>query len=161
MSSPSPIPLLQTDTRDSGSIPGLGRFPWRRVWQPKVSVLPGESHGQRSLVGYGPRCPKESDTTEATQHVCAAHRQLPSLVLPCWSTTNQAKSYRTEGCLGLSGSYVLVCLAGPVQTPVEPTLLKKIAYLCSRGLLASHAHSRHLGQNPARQSWGFKCYINH
>ena len=28
--------------------------------------LPGESHGQRSLVGYNPRGHKESDTTEAT-----------------------------------------------------------------------------------------------
>ena len=27
-------------------------------------VLPGESHGQRSLVGYSPRGRKESDTTE-------------------------------------------------------------------------------------------------
>ena len=26
--------------------------------------LPGKSHGQRSLVGYSPWCPKESDTTE-------------------------------------------------------------------------------------------------
>ena len=28
--------------------------------------LPGESHGQRSLVGYSPGSCKESDTTEAT-----------------------------------------------------------------------------------------------
>ena len=28
--------------------------------------LPGESHGQRSLVEYGPCGRKESDTTEAT-----------------------------------------------------------------------------------------------
>ena len=27
-------------------------------------LLPGKSHGQRSLVGYGPRGRKESDTTE-------------------------------------------------------------------------------------------------
>ena len=25
----------------------------RRVWQPILAFLPGESHGQRSLVGYG------------------------------------------------------------------------------------------------------------
>ena len=30
--------------------------------------LPGESHGQRSLVGYSPRGHKESDRTEATEH---------------------------------------------------------------------------------------------
>ena len=27
-------------------------------------ILPGESHGQRSLAGYSPRGRKESDTTE-------------------------------------------------------------------------------------------------
>ena len=32
--------------------------------------LPGESHGQRSLAGYDPSGCTESDTTEATQHVC-------------------------------------------------------------------------------------------
>ena len=29
----------------------VGKIPWRRAWQP-TPVLPGESHGQRSLVGY-------------------------------------------------------------------------------------------------------------
>ena len=34
----------------------LGREdPWRRKWQPIMVSLPGESHGQRSLVGYSPR----------------------------------------------------------------------------------------------------------
>ena len=40
---------------DPGSIPGLGRFPWRREWLPTLVFLPGDSHGQRSLVGYGPQ----------------------------------------------------------------------------------------------------------
>ena len=29
--------------RDLGSIPGLGRFPWRRAWQPIPVFLPGKS----------------------------------------------------------------------------------------------------------------------
>ena len=37
---------------DTSSIPGLGRFPWRRKWQPIPVFLPGEFHGQRSLAGY-------------------------------------------------------------------------------------------------------------
>ena len=49
---------------DPGSIPGSGRFPWRRKWQPSPVSLPGKSHGQRSLVGYSPRGCKQSDTTE-------------------------------------------------------------------------------------------------
>ena len=40
------------DVRDMGLIPRLGRFPWRRKWQPTPVLLPGESHGQRSLEGY-------------------------------------------------------------------------------------------------------------
>ena len=32
----------------------VGKIPWRRAWQPTPVFLPGESHGQRSLVGYGP-----------------------------------------------------------------------------------------------------------
>ena len=46
---------------DLGLTPGLGRFPWRRKWQPTPVFLPGESHGQRSLAGYTPWACKESD----------------------------------------------------------------------------------------------------
>ena len=38
--------------------------PWRREWQPAPVFLPGESHGQRSLVGYRPGSCKESDVIE-------------------------------------------------------------------------------------------------
>ena len=41
------------------------KTPWRRAWQPTQVFLPGETHGQRSLVGYSPQGRKESDTTEA------------------------------------------------------------------------------------------------
>ena len=41
-----------------------GEIPWRRQWQPTPVLLPGKSHGQRSLVGYSPWGHKESDTTE-------------------------------------------------------------------------------------------------
>ena len=51
---------------DPGSVPELGRFPQRKAWQPTPVFLPGESHGQRSLVGYGPQGRKESGTTEVT-----------------------------------------------------------------------------------------------
>ena len=38
--------------------------PWRRQWHPTPVLLPGKSHGQRSLVGSSPRGRYESDTTE-------------------------------------------------------------------------------------------------
>ena len=37
---------------------------WRRKWQPTPVLLPGEFHGQRSLVGYSLPGHKDSDTTE-------------------------------------------------------------------------------------------------
>ena len=43
------------NAEDVGLIPGLGRSPWRRKWQPTLVFLPGKSHGQRSLAGYSPR----------------------------------------------------------------------------------------------------------
>ena len=40
---------------------------WRRKWQPTPVFLPGESQGQRSLVGYRLWGRKELDMTEVTQ----------------------------------------------------------------------------------------------
>ena len=37
---------------------------WRRQWQPTPVLLPGKSHGRRSLVGCNPWGCEESDTTE-------------------------------------------------------------------------------------------------
>ena len=42
----------------------VGKIPWRRKWQPTLVFLPGESHGQRSLMGYSPWCRKEFDMTK-------------------------------------------------------------------------------------------------
>jgi len=42
--------------------------PMEKRWQPTLVFLPGESYGQRSLVGYSPLGHKESDMTEVTEH---------------------------------------------------------------------------------------------
>ena len=53
--------------RDSGLIPGSGRSPGEgRARQSTPVFLPGESHGQRSLVDCSPWGRTELDTTEAT-----------------------------------------------------------------------------------------------
>ena len=57
------LPANVRDTRDVGSIPGLGR---RRKWQLTPAFLPEKSHGERSLVGHCPWGLKESDTSEFT-----------------------------------------------------------------------------------------------
>ena len=43
--------------------PGVGKFPWRRKWQPTPVFLPGKSQGQKSLASYGSWGCKESDMT--------------------------------------------------------------------------------------------------
>ena len=58
------LPANAGDTGDVGFDPWVGKVPWRRAWQPTPAFLPGESHGQKSLVGYSPWDHKESDTTE-------------------------------------------------------------------------------------------------
>ena len=46
--------------------PWVGKFPRRRAWKPTPVFLPGEPHGQRSLVGYDPEGCKELDMSEVT-----------------------------------------------------------------------------------------------
>ena len=37
-----------------GFDPWVRKIPWRRKWQPTPAFVPGDSHGQRSLVGQNP-----------------------------------------------------------------------------------------------------------
>ena len=46
--------------------PWVKQIPWKWKWQPIPVFLPGESNGQRGLMGYSPQGLKESDTTEVT-----------------------------------------------------------------------------------------------
>ena len=47
-----------------GLDPWIRKIPCGRKWQPTPGFLPGESHGQRSLVSYSPCGPKELDTVK-------------------------------------------------------------------------------------------------
>ena len=69
------LPANAGDLRDVGSKkkkkrcgfnPWEGKIFWRRKWQPTPVFLPGESHGQRSLVCYHSWGCTESDMTEVT-----------------------------------------------------------------------------------------------
>ena len=62
------LPVNSGDIRDTGLIPELGRWPWRREWQTIPASVPRKSHGQRSLVGDSPKGRKESGIAEVTVH---------------------------------------------------------------------------------------------
>ena len=60
-------PTCKCRCKSRGFHPWVGKIPWRRAWQPTPVFLPGEPHGQRSLVGYRPRGQTELDSTEVTE----------------------------------------------------------------------------------------------
>ena len=68
---------------DLGSIPGVGRSLGEGNGNPPV-FLPGEFHGQRSLVDYSPLGPRESDMTEQLTLSLAIYNcdMLPLQILP-------------------------------------------------------------------------------
>ena len=61
---------------------------WRKQWQSIPVLLPGESHRQRSLAGYGPWHHKESDTTE----------RLTLHTTPPTNVSSQASLYSIRFC---------------------------------------------------------------
>ena len=63
--------IIFTESKDcqplpkkGGFNPWVGKIPWSRKWHPTPVLLPGKSHGWRSLVGCSPWGRQESGTTE-------------------------------------------------------------------------------------------------
>ena len=69
--------MHETACRRPGFNPWVRKVPWRWKWQPIPVFLPGESHGQRSLVGYIQfMVSQESDKTEGLNHPHVSHTSL-------------------------------------------------------------------------------------
>ena len=64
--------LVKNLPADAGNLmrygfdPWVGKIPWGREWQSTPVFLPGESYGQRSLVGCSPWGRTELNTNELT-----------------------------------------------------------------------------------------------
>ena len=56
--------------------PWVRKVPWKSKWQPTPVFLPGEFHGQRTLLGYSPWGREESDTTEWLIHTLQGHADI-------------------------------------------------------------------------------------
>ena len=67
------------DILRSGLDPCVGKIPWRR--QPTLIFLPGDSHGQKSLVGYSSYGCKELDTTEVIYHAHIHFKMITTISL--------------------------------------------------------------------------------
>ena len=68
------------------------KIPWRRKWQSTPVLLPGKSHGWRSLIGYSPWGRKESDTTEQLHFFSLSHPKQSRT----WSTYYLAEAQMEE-----------------------------------------------------------------
>ena len=47
-------PLAMQEIHETRFDPWVGKILWSRAWQPTPVFLPGESHSQKSVVGYSP-----------------------------------------------------------------------------------------------------------
>ena len=59
-------------------------------WHPTPALLPGKSHGQRSLAGYNPWGRKDLDMTHVTKHACMQDRNKTSV---CRNTSWQQELF--------------------------------------------------------------------
>ena len=88
-------PAYAGDTRNTGSIPGSGRFPWRRKWQPTPVFLPREFHRGKGLAGYSLwRC-KDSDLARHTTWGFLIFNS-DFVFLPLWWSSPQNTNIRSQ-----------------------------------------------------------------
>ena len=66
--------MVESACRRPGFNPWVGEIPRRRDWLPTSVFLPGESHGQRSLMGYSPWGSKVRHNWSDSAHMCARAR---------------------------------------------------------------------------------------
>ena len=84
---------------------------WRREWLPTPVVLPGEFHGQRSLVGYSPRDSQESSPTSQFKSILDSvgegeggmiwENGIEICIISYMKRVASPDSMHDTGCLGL------------------------------------------------------------
>ena len=96
----------------------VAKIPWRRKWRPTLELLPGKSHGGRSLVGYSPWGHKESDTTERL------HFHFSLSLLAIYININCDADCNTFG--GLSAVGYLILDLSNLGASLEAQLVKNL-----------------------------------
>ena len=102
------------------------------VWQPTPIFLQGESHGQRSLVGYSPRSHKESDMTK---WLSSLNRQLTitNHINKPWHDAGKLISASYISCSDAEASHSTVTVPVPCQAWLRHLLRGRTSHM---GLLA-------------------------
>ena len=78
-----------------GSDPWVGKLPWRKAWQPTLVFLPGDFHGQLSLVVTVHRV-AESDTTEATNTFTPLYKVSFSKILQFYNACHPTPAFQLQ-----------------------------------------------------------------
>ena len=126
--------------------PWVRKISWRRKWQPTSVFLPGESHGQRNLVGYNPWSCKESGTTEATQQACIrAQRQASGYLQFLAVSYMPCSSWFSIIILTTTNSAIL----NPQSTLIFSRILMAIGYF----FCATIVKELYIPQLPSQLSW--------
>ena len=79
-----------------GFDPWVRKIPCRRAWQPTPVFLAGESHEQRSLVGYSPQGHKESVMTERLSTTNMMKLKFMAESLTAHSPGPQTENFQTS-----------------------------------------------------------------
>ena len=85
--------------RETRFNPWVGKILWRTRWQPTAVLLPGKSHGWRSVVGYSLWGLKQSDTTERCRHSSQRERKPRSSLSTLYSVKSQIGTVPSDTCL--------------------------------------------------------------
>lgn len=89
--------VTQEETGDVGLISVWGRPPCRRAWQSTAVFLPGEPHGQRSLVGSDPQSQSRTRPNQLSmQHACMQELVLKLLF---WKMATREQDFFMPDCL--------------------------------------------------------------
>ena len=106
----------------------LSNFNQRRQWHPTPVLLPGKSHGQRTLAGCSPSGPNESDMTERLHfHFHALEKEM--------ATHSSVLAWRIPGTAEPGGL--------PSMGSQSQTRLKCLSSSSRATLTPFHFHSKH------------------
>ena len=98
---------------------------WRRKWQSPPVLLPGKSHGQRSLVGYSLWGRKESDTTERL-HFTSVGKESACNPGDSGDTSSIPGSRKSPGG-GHGTPLQYSCLENPIDRGAQPATVHSLS----------------------------------
>ena len=97
-------------------VPWVGKIPSRRAWQPILIFLPGESHEQRNLEGYGPSVQSLSRVWLFVTPWTTAHQVSLSI------TNSQSLLKLTSIALVMPSNHLILCCPLLLMLSIFPSI---------------------------------------